>query len=88
MSDDSKARTIKVDGETWEVDEAGTLATSPLSEEDSRSAWTVYQVMRREHLARGIKPPPDPLTACVRVAFGTILANYGGLDRGDKPLDS
>ena len=84
MTEDTK--TVVVDGDTWEVRADGTLAGSPLSEEDSRSAWEVFRFMKREHLARGLTPPPDPLTACVRVAYGAILSHYGGIDRGEEPL--
>ena len=85
MSDDT-TRTIEVDGVKWKIRADGMLDSPPLSEQDSRSAWEVYRVMRAEFKARGIDPPADPLTMCVRVAYGAVLARHGGLERGDEPL--
>ena len=80
-------RRVEIDGETWEIDEAGMLANSPgLSVEDSTAAWAVYAWLRRECRARGVPQPSDPISACVRLAFGTFIAETGGLDRGDETL--
>ena len=81
-------RTIEVDGEVWTLLEDGTLAGTPLSEQDSRAAWQVYRIMKAEHLARGLTPPGDPITACVRCAYGTVLSFYGGQKPHNGKLDS